>query len=348
MEKAELEERLGPPSKPGESGWLRILPGLVISAVSLAVVLYFADPQRLMDALRLADYRLVALGILITLVWLAIRGVVWRTLLREKAAYRDVFMAVNEGYLINNLLPFRLGEVGRSYLLSRKSSPLDFWQVLSTIVIERALDLLLAVGLLMATLPSVVGAGWARQAAYGAGAVVGVGLVTLYLLARWRKGAAAVFETLGSRWPVLNRLGGRAVPAFLSGLEVLTDGARFLRVLVWMSLNWGVAVLQYMVYIAAFFSGSKLLWAAFSLGVTALGIAAPSSPGAVGVLELSLVGALSLFELDASVALAFAFSLHFFQYLVTGLIGVYALSREGESILDLYHRVRRIRTDRES
>jgi len=348
MEKVEVKERMGNLPLSGKSDWRRAIPGLLVSAVSLAVVFYFADVQQLVSALRLADYRLVALGVLLTLVWLVIRSFAWRTLLREKAAYRDVFLAVNEGYLLNNVLPFRLGEVGRSYLLSRKSGQLDFWQVLSSIVIERVLDLFMAVGLLLATLPYVVGAGWARQAAYGAGAIVVLGFASLYLMARFRDRAVNFFERLGSRWSFLDRLGGGAVPAFLSGLEVLTDGARFMRVLGWISLNWFVSILQYIVYIAAFFSSSKLLWATFSLGVAALGIAAPSSPGAVGVLELSLVGALSLFKLDASVALAFAFSLHFFQYLVTGLIGVYALSQEGESFLDLYRRVRQIQPDTKS
>jgi hypothetical protein len=80
----------------------------------------------------------------------------------------------------------------------------------------------------------------------------------------------------------------------------------------------------------------------FSLGVAALGIAAPSSPGAVGVLELSIVGALSLFGLDASVALALALTIHVIQYLITGLLGSYALAKDGDSLMDLYRRVRRL------
>jgi uncharacterized protein (TIRG00374 family) len=77
-----------------------------------------------------------------TLLWLVCRGKAWHTLLRRRAAYRDVFFTLNEGYLINNILPFRLGEVARAYLLGRKAH-LSFWDVLSTVLIERFLDLAL-------------------------------------------------------------------------------------------------------------------------------------------------------------------------------------------------------------
>jgi len=91
------------------------------------------------------------------------------------------------------------------------------------------------------------------------------------------------------------------------------------------------------------FPGCQAALAAFSMGVAALGIAAPSSPGAVGVLELSIVGALSLFGLDPSTALALAISIHIVQYLTTGVLGAYALAQDGESLIGLYRRVRNIK-----
>jgi uncharacterized protein (TIRG00374 family) len=324
--------------------WQRILPGLVVSLLSLAVVFYFVDLGQLQTALRLADYRLVAAGLVGSLAWLVVRGFAWRTLLQDRASFSKVFFSLNEGYLLNNVLPFRLGELGRAFLLGRKAG-LDFWEVLSSILIERALDLMLAAGLLLSTLPFVVGASWARQAAVVAGSIVLAGLLVLYLLARNREWAMRLFERLAARWQLLSRLGGRVLPAFFSGLAVLTDGRQFLRAAGWMLLNWAIALGQYYLLLLAFFPDSKLLWAAFSLGVAALGIAAPSSPGAVGVMELSLVGALSIFNLNPSVALAFALTTHLVQYLTTGVLGAYGLSRDGETLSGLYRRVRRLKKE---
>ncbi|HEX7976840.1 MAG TPA: lysylphosphatidylglycerol synthase transmembrane domain-containing protein [Anaerolineales bacterium] len=317
------------------------MPGLLVSAVSLAVVLYLANPRELVKALRLADYRLVALAVAISGVWLLVRAVVWRTLLQEKATFRQVFLTVNEGYLLNNILPFRLGEVGRAFLLGRKAG-LGFWQVLSSILIERILDLAMAAGLLLSTLPFVVGATWAREAALGAGLIVLAGLLVLYLLARYREWAIARFQQIGARWPFLLRVAGDRLPAFFNGLAVLTDGSRFLRSVAWMLLNWIVAIVQYYILMLAFLPQARFLWGAFSLGVGALGIAAPSSPGAVGVLELSLVGALSIFGVDPAISLAFAIIAHIINYLLTGIFGAYGLAKDGESLASLYDRVRRM------
>lgn len=321
--------------------WQRILPGLLVSAISLAVVLYLANPRQLAKALSVADYRLVALALSISLVWLVVRGVVWRTLLQEKASFRQVFLTVSEGYLLNNILPFRLGEVGRAFLLSRKAG-LGFWEILSSILIERILDLAMAAGLLLCTLPFVVGATWAREAALGAGILVVAGLSVLYLLARYREWGISRFQQLGARWPFLNRVAGDRLPAFFNGLAVLTDGSRFLRSIAWMLLDWIIAIIQYYTLMLAFIPQGRFLWGAFSLAIGALGIAAPSSPGAVGVLELSLVGALSIFGVDPAISLAFALTAHIINYAVTGILGAYGLAIDGESLASLYTRVRRM------
>ncbi|HSF81605.1 MAG TPA: lysylphosphatidylglycerol synthase transmembrane domain-containing protein [Anaerolineales bacterium] len=331
-----------PPERASRHDWRRLLPGFVVSAVCVLIIVLTVDFRQMMAALRLADYGLIALGILITLAWLLVRGYLWRALLQGQASLGAVFLTLNEGYLLNNVLPFRLGEIGRAFLLSRKAG-LDFWRVLSSILIERALDIAVAVGLLLVSLPFVVGASWARQAALGAGSLILAVFVVLYLLGSNRARALSFFERLAGRWPWLGRFTGRVVPALLSGLEVLTDKRRFVGALGLLLLNWTLGVAQYYTILSAFFPGVKLLWPVFTLGVAALGLAAPSTPGAVGVFELVIVGALKLFDLNPSVSLAFAVVLHIEQYLVTAAFGTYALARDGETLAGLYQRVRSLR-----
>lgn len=272
------------------------------------------------------------------------RGFVWRTLLQNKASYYDAFITVNEGYLLNNILPFRLGEVGRAFLIGRKAQ-LDFWQAIPSILIERALDLAIAVGLFLSTLPFVIGISWAKQAAFGIGALVVVGLVAIYVLARNRQWVLGWIDRSSERWSLVKKLAGRRVVAFFDGLEIITDGRLFLVALGWVVLNWLVSILQYYLFLRAFFASPSLLWVIFALGVGALGIAAPSSPGAIGVFEAVLVGALVIFGLDASPATAFALSLHFTSYIITALIGGYGLYKDGESLSGLYSRLGRMRTE---
>ena len=103
-----------------------------------------------------------------------------------------------------------------------------------------------------------------------------------------------------------------------------------------MVLDWGVAYLQLQLLLRAFFPEAQPYWGLFILGAFALGIATPSTPGALGVFELVIVGAISVFINDPSRAAAFALVDHLFNYLFTGLIGIYALSKEGQSLSDLF------------
>jgi glycosyltransferase 2 family protein len=327
-----------------KSNWKRILPGLIISLAALVVVFSLIDLRKLGEAIQKADVRFLVLGILSEGVWLLVRGLVWRTLLQNKATYRQSFITINEGYLLNNILPFRLGELGRAFLIGRKAQ-LNFWRVIPSILIERALDLAIAVGIFMCTLPFVIGVSWAKQAALVIGIAVLVGLAVLYFVARNRERVLGWIDHTAARWSLVKKLTGRRVVAFFDGLGIITDGQLFVKALGWEGLNWLVAVLQYYLFLRAFFPSPSLLWVLFALGVGALGIAAPSSPGAIGVFEAVLVGALVVFGLEASPATAFALSVHFTSYIVTALIGGYGLYKDGESLSSLYTRLGKMKTE---
>jgi len=315
----------------------------VVSLVALAIVFSLLDLRKFGQALLQADLRYLLAAILAALLWLFVRGFFWRTLLQNKASYYDAFITVNEGYLLNNILPFRLGEVGRAFLLGRKAH-IDFWQVIPSILIERALDLAFAVGLFLCTLPFVIGVAWAKQAAMVTGIIVLLGLGAIYILARNRQRVLDWVNRVGARFPLVNKLAGRRLVAFFDGLAIITDARLFLRALGWEVLNWMVSVLEYYLFLRAFFPAPSLLWVLFALGVGALGIAAPSSPGAIGVFEAVLVGALVVFGVDASPATAFALTVHITSYILTGLLGGYGLYKDGESLSSLYTRLGRMKS----
>jgi uncharacterized protein (TIRG00374 family) len=318
----------------------RWLPGVLISLVAIAAILYFVDLHRFVDAIRSANYWLLLAVLAISFIWLAVRGMVWRTILRERAPYRDVFLTLCEGYLLNNFLPFRMGEIGRAFLLGRKTK-LGFMEVIPTIVIERILDLAFAAAILLSVVPFVVGASGAGQIALIIGSVVVVGLVALYILAHNRVWAMSLFQRLSTRWPGLQIRGGSLLASLFSGLSILTDGWLFVRVLLWMTLNWAIAIFQFYLLILAFFPQATPVWSLFGLGAVAFGNAIPSLPGAVGTFEGAFGGAITLLSGDQSTALAAALTSHLFNYLSTGIIGLYALSSEGETLMGIYRQLRK-------
>ena len=233
--------------------WKRWLPGAVISIGLIAVFLYFVDFGEMVEAVRNANYLFLGIAMIIGFVWIAIRAQVWRTLLRDRPSYSAVFWTVGEGYILNNFLPFRLGEIGRAFLLSRKSD-MKFMEILPTIVIERAMDLGYSAIILLAAIPFVVGAGGAERIGWIVGIIILLGFAFLYILARSNQWALDLFHKFSARWPTLQRFGGSFLESFFAGLSVLTDGWLFLRFIFWMTLNWAVTIVSYYFIILTFFS----------------------------------------------------------------------------------------------
>lgn len=329
---------------------LRWLPGTLISLILIAAILYFVDFGAMAEAVRSANYAVLAGAMALSFAWLGVRAIVWRTLLRERASYKDVFFTVGEGYLLNNFLPFRLGEIGRAFLLSRKSVPstgsgqrLHFAEIIPTIVIERVVDLGFSAIMLLAALPFVVGAQGSERIGILVGIVVLVGLLGLYILARYRQWALNIFRKLAARWPVMEKVDSLVEP-FFAGLAVLTDGWLFARFLFWMTLNWGIAIVSYYLMILAFFPDARLVWGMFGLGAAAFGGAIPSLPGAVGTFEGAFGGALALLTGDESTSLTVALTGRLYNYLNSGVVGGLGLAREGQTLSGIYRQLMNFRT----
>lgn len=320
----------------------RWLPGAIISILLIAAILYFVDLRAMVDAIRHANYGLLAIGFAIGFLWLAVRAIVWRTLLRNRASYADVFWTIGEGYLLNNFLPFRLGEIGRAFLLSRKTD-MHFMEILPTIVIERAMDLGYSAVILLAALPFVVRAGGAGRIGVIVGVIVLIGFVILYLLARYNQWALNLFHGLSARWPTLQRIGGNFLESFFIGLGVLNDGWLFIRFLFWMTVNWGIAIVSYYLIIRAFFPEAQVVWGMFGLGAAAFGGAIPSLPGGVGTFEGAFGGAVTLLTGNESTALAVALTGRLYNYVNTGVIGGIGLLREGQTLSGIYEQLKQFR-----
>ncbi len=321
----------------------RWLPGALISILLIAAILHFVDLGAMLNAIRNANYGLLAIALLTGFLWMAARAVVWRTLLRNRASYQDVFFTIGEGYLLNNFLPFRLGEIGRAFLISRKSD-MQFMEILPTIVIERAMDLGFSAVILLASIPFVVGAEGAGQIGVIVGIIILIGFVILYLLARYNQWALTLFHKFSARWPTLQRVGGNFLESFFMGLGVLKDGWLFIRFLFWMTLNWGIAIISYYLIIRAFFPQAQLVWGMFGLGGAAFGGAVPSLPGAWGTFEGAFGGAVTLLTGNQSTALAVALTGHFYNYLNSGVIGGLGLFREGQTLSGIYEQLNKFRS----
>ncbi len=319
----------------------RMLPGLLVSVVVIAVLLYFVDLSEVVEALKQTNYSLVPVSAAVLILSMLARAVAWRAILQDKVSVSKSFFTISEGYLLNTVLPFRLGELGRAMLLSTTSKVgLTFWEVLATILVERIFDLALMASLLITTVLFVSGAEWAMQAALTVAGLVVVGFVVLYLVTRNQEWALRLFEKIFGRWPKLVEFGRDKVESIFEGFSALTDIGRFLQVLLWMLVSWSLNVSWYYILLLAFLPGAKFLWAAFTVGMTGLGVSVPSTPGNLGVLEGSIVAGLTIVKVDESLALAYALLSHAIYIAVTVTLGIFGLTRDGQSLRQVYVNLR--------
>lgn len=325
----------------------RWLPGALVSIVVIGAIFYFVDFNTMWNAIRHANYRILAGSAVLSFVWMFLRAKVWQTLLRDKPKYIDVLFAASEGYLLNTFLPFRLGEIGRVFLLSRKSG-LKFGEVLPTVVIERIVDLAFSAGVLLAALPFVVGAEGSGKIGYIVGAVVIVGLIMMYVLARNNQWALNLFHKFSARWPSLQKIGGGFLESFFEGLGVLTDGWLFLRFLFWMTLDWAVALVAYYLIMLSFFPDAKIVWSLFALGAAAFGGAIPALPGGIGTFEGAVTASLTLLTQDQSTSLAVALTARLYNLLNSGVIGGIGLMREGQTLSGIYQQLMNLRNKQQT
>ena len=323
----------------------RWLPGVLISLVALFVLFTLSNWNwaDMIKSWSLFQWPTLAALLVLTTLSLVFRGLLWRTLLEERATFAQSFFIINIGYLLNNLFPLRAGEIGRAVFMGNAAKISPF-HVLSTIVIERAFDLLMAAILVLSTLPLALGQDWMRPVATVTLVVVVSMIGVLFLMARYRDWVHQKTVQIGKRWSLIQRLVVPQVDALLEGLAALTNPRRFLVVLALVICNWILWITIYYIGILAIAPGAPFWWAMFADSILALGVAIPSAPAALGVYEASMVAALTLVGVAYAPALAYAFLMHFLQFTVTAVLGFWGLAREGKSLGNLWSEIRLAKT----
>jgi len=250
-----------------------------------------------------------------------------------------VFLVMNVGYLLNNILPFRMGEIGRTILLGRTHG---YLRVLSTIVMERSFDLIFAASLLLGTLPFALTGNQmqVRLTGFIVGGLVVIALVVLHLIVRFPSSIKKIIERVFASRPIIVKLLHEKLESVLKGLTVLSDPKKFIIVMSWMGIGWALAILVQYIVLKSVVPQAEIVWAAFVLASSSLGVAIPSSPAYIGVFEAVVIGALAFFKVETSQALAFALIYHSMYIGVTGLFGVVGLTKEGQNLGTLYRQIR--------
>jgi uncharacterized membrane protein YbhN (UPF0104 family) len=97
---------------------LRMLPGLILGGAAIVALVWIVDWRQTADAWRRANLWVMFPAFAITIAAMLTRALAWRSLMGDAVPLRDCFWMLNISYLMNNILPFRLGDVARAFLVS--------------------------------------------------------------------------------------------------------------------------------------------------------------------------------------------------------------------------------------
>ena len=293
--------------------------GVAVSAGALALAFRSLRIDDVVDALTTANYLWLFPALAALVIGLALRARRWAPLFHPIGglSFGNLFGAMNVGYMLNNLLPLRVGELGRAYVIG-KVEDVGWVHALTTIVVERLLDVLIVVALLLILLPFVDEPDWATGPALVLGISVLVLATVLAAISRARRFALHVVEWLLRLAP--EGLRGRlreSAEAALDGFATLGRPPVLLRAGAWSVAAWAFSSLYLYFVLLAF--DIELTYAApiLVMVATALGMIVPSSPGYIGVYHAIAIETLtSVFGVERADAAGFALVSHALFYLV--------------------------------
>ena len=329
--------------------------GVAVSVALLVVLLYQMDLGDLKQAIVEARYAYVAPAVLIYFGAVFFRAVRWRYLLMPLRTFpvMRLYPVVIIGYMANNLLPVRLGEVVRAYYLGRQEN-FSTSSALGSIAAERLFDGLTLLALTAFSAPWLLLLGefdGAADVSRTTAIWLAAGLVAVF-------GGFLVFFTLLVSRPefanlvekCLDLLPGRTRPAavhffrtFVSGMAVLRDPRKqaalaAYSVPVWLMEGAMYLLIAYSFNLDAYFTstGALILAALLLTAISNLATAIPSAVGGIGPFELGAQQTLVALGVGASVAGAYAGFVHLAAlWLPVNVVGLVLLWKQNLSLRSL-------------
>lgn len=311
--------------------WLFLITGSVLSLFFLWFAFQDLHLGEVWDAIRTGRYIWLLPAVTVYFISVWFRSWRWKFLLRGSPSLSTarLFSIVTIGYMGNNLLPFRLGEVLRAYILWRKEG-IHGGTTLTTALLERLFDGLTLVcfllfGLLFLPLSAFLG----RLVMVASGVFFGALMLFLFLaihpdrLRRWVQGVLHALAFSRLRPPLLHFLEG--VIAGLEGLRRAQDVLVLFGITVWI---WLLETLKYWLVSFAFdlhigYIGVMVMGGAVNL-LTAL----PSLPGYIGTFEIG-IKILQGMGVPAAAAGSYILTLHAILLVPVTLLGLLFMAKEG-------------------
>lgn len=332
------------PPAPARRGWSGPVLGIAISALLLWWAMRGVDFAAAWAAARSASPALLLLAVAVATATFVLRIPRWLQLLRTDAGDRlgagPAWHAIAIGFMANNVLPFRAGELLRAWVVTRLAA-VRFTSAFASVAVERVFDglmvtALLALSLLSPTIPpeTRIGDTLVSELATRAGLLCILLLVAAALMVAMPGRAERLIRRLVPWSTLAERLAG-IMHGLAAGLGAMRSPGRVVQVILWSAAVWLANAAA--MWLAALAFGLDLGFSAMLLlqGMLVFGVAVPSTPGFVGVFEFIIVLVLGVLGVERDLAFAYAVTYHVTTWIPITLLGLASVARTPISFGDL-------------
>jgi uncharacterized protein (TIRG00374 family) len=301
---------------------VRLIPW-VITALALYIAFRGIDWRTLLAYLGAASPAWLVLALSVTALSYLMRSRRWQLFFPRPALdFGNSTRALILGFFMNNVLPARTGELVRAHLGSKLSGETRTL-VLATIASERLAD-----GLTISAFFLIFALGiGSYKISQGLEMVAFLFLVAAFIVFVALSQREALFgiaqrferrfNTRASRYTV-NRF-----QVFIDGLKPLYSPKRFPRLLLWSVAIWMVELCVYMAVSTAYSQQLPVNHIVLFLVAVNFGALIPAAPGGFGVIEAIASAVLVSIGIERELALAMVISQHLIQYIVVGVPGAF-------------------------
>ncbi|HAW50308.1 TPA: hypothetical protein DCX16_05110 [bacterium] len=257
-----------------------------------------------------------------------LRVIRWGYFFEKLPSFPSLLSAFLIGLMVNNILPARIGEIVRVFVLKKKEG-ISVSTSFATVILERIFDglvvfLFFLVLLFICPFP--------RKIKVMGVIITGVYILALIFLILLKANKGFLVQKIGF---ISQRL-AHILNSFSSGLSILHSLRKLFVIIVFSIASWSICGFSFYLGLPAFSISLPVYVGFFVLVMAVVGVMIPAAPGYIGTYQYFCILALKIFGVDENIAFSYSIVLYVISFFPTTIAGITFLFIEGLSFHELF------------
>jgi uncharacterized protein (TIRG00374 family) len=324
---------------------INIIAGLVFGAGFLVLAFYNVKLEDVLSGFKKFNPVYIIPITALTVIYFLIRAYRWGLIFKPHPvpSFKSLFSGIMIGVMVNNLIPAKIGEVSRAFILGKKEKT-SISLTFGTIIVERIFDFLALFFCFFSVfvfspaerdfLNNTSAAGKTAFFTTLGGFLALIVLIVVFkyqmrLFVKVVEGVLGVFsKNFASKIdPWFN--------SFADGLKCLDSFGNSLKIFTVSVFQWALMGFVTWIALISFNIHISLFSASFVMIIVTLGCVLPPSPGGIGTQQLISVLVLKFYNINGGEAMSFSIVQNFLSFAVGTILGIFFLFKESMNFAEL-------------